>query len=49
MNTKKTVKDENEKSKAAYDRVFSDETIAEEQLAMARGFESSGKNEGQEW
>ena len=37
------------KIKEAYDRVFSDETIAAEQLAIAKDFESSGKEEGQEW
>ncbi len=42
-------KAEKDKIKAAFDRVFSDETIAEEQLAMARNFESLGKEEGQEW
>ena len=42
-------KDKNDKIKASYDRVFSDNTIAEEQLAMARDFEASGKEEGQEW
>lgn len=41
--------DKNDEIKASYDRVFSDNTIAEEQLAMTREFESSGKEEGQEW
>ena len=45
----KISKDENDKIKAVYDRIFSDVTIAEEQLATAREFESSGKEEGQEW
>jgi len=45
----KISKDKNDKIKAAFDRVFSDETIAEEQLTTAREFESSGKEEGQEW
>ena len=45
----KISKDKNDKIKASYDRVFSDNTIAEEQLAMARDFEDSGKEEGQEW
>ncbi len=33
----------------AYDRVFSDEAIAREQLNTAAWFEGSGKDEGQEW
>ena len=33
----------------AYDRVFSDESIVQEQLNTAAGFEGSGKDEGQEW
>ena len=45
----KILKDQNDKIKAAYDRVFSDEKIAQEQLAMAGEFESSGKEDGQEW
>ena len=45
----KISKDKNDKIKTSYDRVFSDNTIAEEQLAMARDFEASGKEEGQEW
>jgi len=45
----KILKDQNDKIIAAYDRVFSDESIAEEQLATARKFESSGKEDGQEW
>ena len=45
----KISKDQNDKIKSAYDTVFSDKTIAEEQLSMAGDFESSGKEEGQEW
>ena len=45
----KIQKDQNDKIKATYDMVFSDERIAEEQLATAREFEFSGKEEGQEW
>ncbi|RLC01391.1 MAG: hypothetical protein DRH90_16300 [Deltaproteobacteria bacterium] len=45
----KISKDENDRVKNAYDRVFSDETIAAEQLSVAKDFESSGKEEGQEW
>jgi metal-responsive CopG/Arc/MetJ family transcriptional regulator len=33
----------------AYDRVFSDESIVQEQLDTAAWFEGSGKDEGQEW
>lgn len=33
----------------AYDRVFSDASIAQEQLDTASFFESSGKDEGQKW
>ena len=33
----------------AYDRVFSDESIVQEQLDTTAGFEGSGKDEGQEW
>jgi hypothetical protein len=49
MNTKKTEIYTNEEIRAAYDRVFSDEAIAEEQLAMTKEFELSGRFEGQEW
>ena len=45
----KISKDNNDRIKAVYDHVFSDETIAKEQLATAREFEFSGKEEGQEW
>jgi hypothetical protein len=33
----------------AYDRVFSDETIAREQLDTASWLEGAGKDQGQEW
>jgi metal-responsive CopG/Arc/MetJ family transcriptional regulator len=33
----------------AYDRVFSDEAIAKEQVDTAAGLEGSGRTEGQEW
>ena len=33
----------------AYDLVFSDETIAREQLDTASWLEGTGKDEGQEW
>jgi len=45
----KILKDQNDKIRATYDRIFSDERIAEEQIATAREFESSGKEDGQEW
>ena len=45
----KISKTQNDKIKAAYDRIFSDENIAREQLATAREYDSSGKEEGQEW
>lgn len=35
--------------KDAYDRIFSDESIREKQLASARWFEGLGTEEGQEW
>ena len=41
---------ENEKRiKDAYDRVFSDEAICEEQLEWTRWFDGAGFGEGQEW
>ena len=33
----------------AYDRVFSDESVVQEQLDTAVWFEGFGKDEGQEW
>jgi metal-responsive CopG/Arc/MetJ family transcriptional regulator len=35
--------------KNEYDRIFSDETIQEEQLEWTRWFEQTGSREGQEW
>ena len=49
MNKKKTARDENDEIKALYDRVFSNESIAKEQLEMTREFKISGKDEGQKW
>jgi len=44
------VKDEQAREiREAYDRVFSDESMAKEQVDAAAWFESSGRNEGQEW
>lgn len=42
LEKKKQVKNE-------YDRVFSDESIQEEQLEWTRWFEQTGSREGQEW
>ena len=33
----------------AYDRVFSDESVAKEQVDTAAWFAGSGRDEGQEW
>ncbi len=35
--------------KEAYDRIFSDESVSNEQLQTAGWFEGSGNTEGQEW
>ena len=35
--------------KNEYDRIFSDESIREEQLEWTRWFEQTGSGEGQEW
>ena len=35
--------------KSTYDRIFSDESIKEEQLNCARWFEGLGSERGQEW
>jgi metal-responsive CopG/Arc/MetJ family transcriptional regulator len=35
--------------KNEYDRIFSDETIQEEQLEWTRWFEQTGSRKGQEW
>jgi metal-responsive CopG/Arc/MetJ family transcriptional regulator len=35
--------------KNEYDRIFSDETIQEEQLEWTRWFEQTGSREGREW
>ena len=32
-----------------YDRIFSDESIRQEQLNWTRWFEDAGSKEGQEW
>ena len=41
--------DENDKIQSMYNCVFSDESIAEEQLRFARDFESSGREDGRQW
>ena len=41
--------EKNDQIKAVYDCIFSDKAIAEEQLAMAKEFEFSGMEDGQEW
>ena len=41
--------EKNRDIKAAYDQVFSDEAIKNEQLGCARWFEGLGTEEGQEW
>jgi hypothetical protein len=35
--------------KEAYDRVFSDASVAKEQVDTAAWFDGSGSDEGQEW
>ena len=35
--------------KSAYDKVFSDKSIIEEQLETSRWFDGAGSREGQEW
>ena len=45
----KIVDEQAREIREAYDRVFSDESIVQEQLDTAAGFEGSGKDEGQEW
>ncbi len=37
------------KLKQAYDEVFSDDSICDEQLETSKWFEGNGKSEGQEW
>jgi metal-responsive CopG/Arc/MetJ family transcriptional regulator len=44
------IKDEQAREiREAYDRVFSDESVAREQVDTAAWFERSGRDEGQEW
>ncbi|MDZ7700319.1 MAG: hypothetical protein U5R49_26455 [Deltaproteobacteria bacterium] len=45
----KLTEEKNRHIKETFDRVFSDESIREEQLTCAKWFESAGNEEGQEW
>ena len=45
----KVVSERNRHVKDAYDRVFSDESIRQEQLDCGRWFEGLGSEKGQEW
>jgi len=46
---KKIMDEQAREIREAYDRVFSDESIVQEQLDTEAGFEGSGKDEGQNW
>ena len=47
---RQTISDEQAREiRDAYDRVFSEESVAKEQLDTAAWFEGSGRQEGQEW
>jgi metal-responsive CopG/Arc/MetJ family transcriptional regulator len=45
----RVISERNRYIKNTYDRIFSDETIKEEQLNCARWFEGLGTEQGQEW
>jgi metal-responsive CopG/Arc/MetJ family transcriptional regulator len=45
----RVVSERNRYIKNTYDRIFSDESIKEEQLNCARWFEGLGTKQGQEW
>lgn len=45
----KIVAEKEKRIKDAYDRVFSDEAICEEQLEWTRWFDGAGLGEGLEW
>ena len=45
----KILSERNSKIKAAYDTVFSDESIRQEQQETAKWFDVSGTENGQEW
>ncbi len=38
-----------QKIRTAYDEVFSDDSVCEEQLATSRWFQGTNQSEGQEW
>jgi metal-responsive CopG/Arc/MetJ family transcriptional regulator len=47
---RQTISDEQAREiRDAYDRVFSEESVAKEQLDTTAWFEGSGRQEGQEW
>ncbi len=47
---KETIADKKQKQiREAYDRIFSDETIQQEQLNWAQWFNDGASEEGQEW
>ncbi len=45
----KVLEEKRKSIKKAYDNVFSDELICEEQLGTANWFENANSKEGQEW
>jgi len=45
----KIIEEKKKQVRDAYDRVFSDESIQQEQLNWTRWFEETGSEEGQEW
>ncbi len=45
----KVIEEKEKQIRDAYDRVFSDEAIQEEQINWTHGLEASGTDEGQEW
>ncbi len=47
--TEKIIAEKRKQVRDAYDRVFSDESIQQEQLNWTRWFEEAGSEEGQEW
>lgn len=47
---KEKLREEKEKKlKEAYDEVFSDQSVKDEQLVTSKWFEGSGSKDGQEW
>jgi len=47
--TEKIIAEKRKQVRDAYDRVFSDESIQQEQLNWTRWFEEADSEEGQEW